>query len=134
MIDDDKRFAKMGALIVNSESGIVSIVTTILQSMGMSHIERALDGDKAMALFAEDAYFVNFVVCDWVMLEMTGLQLVEKIRAVNATIPILILSGDASIEIVKAALAAGVSQFIAKPFSAGDMQKRVRAMTKNLIV
>jgi len=107
MIDDDKRFAKMGALIVNSESGIVSIVTTILQSMGMSHIERALDGDKAMALFAEDAYFVNFVVCDWVMPEMTGLQLVEKIRAVNATIPILILSGDASIEIVKAALAAG---------------------------
>jgi len=134
MIDDDKRFAKMGALIVNSESGIVSIVTTILQSMGMSHIERALDGDKAMALFAEDAYFVNFVVCDWVMPEMAGLQLVEKIRAVNATIPILILSGDASIEIVKAALAAGVSQFIAKPFSAGDMQKRVRAMTKNLIV
>ncbi len=134
MIDDEKRFAKMGALIVNSEAAIVSIVTTILQSMGMTHIQRVLDGDKAMALFGEDPDFVNFVVCDWTMPGMTGLQLIEKIRAVNATIPILILSGDASIENVKAALTAGVSQFIAKPFTAGDMQKRVRAMTKNLIV
>jgi two-component system chemotaxis response regulator CheY len=134
MGDEDRRFERMGALIVNSEAGIVSIVTTIRQSMGMTHIERALDGAKAMALFGEDPFFVNFVVCDWTMPGMTGLQLIEKIRAMNANIPILILSGDASIENVKAALAAGVSQFIAKPFSAGDMQKRVRAMTKNLIV
>ncbi|MBT5841420.1 MAG: response regulator, partial [Rhodospirillaceae bacterium] len=74
------------------------------------------------------------VVCDWTMPGMTGLQLIEKIRAVNSTIPILILAGDASIENVKAALAAGVSQFIAKPFSAGDLQKPVRAMTKSLAV
>lgn len=134
MEDDSRRFEKMGALIVNSEAGIVSIVTTILQSMGMTHIERALDGVKAMTLFEEDPNFVNFVVCDWTMPGMTGLQLIEKIRTVNASIPILILSGDASIENVKAALAAGVSQFIAKPFTAGDMQKRVRAMTKNLVV
>ena len=92
MIDDQKRFAKMGALVVNHESGIVAIVTTILQSMGMTHIERALDGDKALALFAEDPYFVHFVVCDWSMPGMTGIQLIEKIRAVNATIPILILA------------------------------------------
>ena len=129
-----KRFAKMGALVVNHESGIVAIVTTILQSMGMTHIERALDGDKALALFAEDPYFVHFVVCDWSMPGMTGIQLIEKIRAVNATIPILILAGEASIDNVKAALAAGVSQFLAKPFTSADMQKRVRAMTKNLIV
>ena len=134
MIDDQKRFAKMGALFVNHESGIVAIVTTILQSMGMTHIERALDGDKALALFAEDPYFVHFVVCDWSMPGMTGIQLIEKIRAVNATIPILILAGEASIDNVKAALAAGVSQFLAKPFTSADMQKRVRAMTKNLIV
>ncbi|MBT4117584.1 MAG: response regulator [Rhodospirillaceae bacterium] len=134
MIDDSRRFEKMGALIVNSEAGIVSIVTTILQSMGMTHIERALDGAKAMAMFGEDPNFVSFVVCDWTMPGMTGLQLIEKIRAVNSTIPILILAGDASIENLKAALAAGVSQFIAKPFSAGDLQKRVRAMTKSLAV
>ena len=134
MIDDQKRFAKMGALVVNHESGIVAIVTTILQSMGMTHIERALDGDKALALFAEDPYFVHFVVCDWSMPGMTGIQLIEKIRAVNATIPILILAGEAFIDNVKAALAAGVSQFLAKPFTSADMQKRVRAMTKNLIV
>lgn len=134
MIDDQKRFAKMGALVVNHESGIVAIVTTILQSMGMTHIERALDGDKALALFAEDPYFVHFVVCDWSMPGMTGIQLIEKIRAVNATIPILILAGEASIDNVKAALAAGVSQFLAKPFTSADMQKRVRAMTKNLVV
>ena len=102
--------------------------------MGMTHIERALDGDKALALFAEDPYFVHFVVCDWSMPGMTGIQLIEKIRAVNATIPILILAGEASIDNVKAALAAGVSQFLAKPFTSADMQKRVRAMTKNLIV
>jgi len=134
MTDDQKRFARMGALIVNSEPSIVSIVTTILQSMGMTHIQRTLDGDKAMGLFEEDPLFVNFVVCDWIMPGMTGLKLIEKIRGVNATIPILILSGDASIENVKAALAAGVGQFIAKPFSAGDLQKRVCAMTMNLAV
>ncbi|MFP6736798.1 MAG: response regulator [Rhodospirillales bacterium] len=134
MIGDQKRFAKMGALVVNHESRIVAIVTTILQSLGMTHIKRALDGDKALALFAEDPYFVHFVVCDWSMPGMTGIQLIEKIRAVNATIPIWILSGEASIDNVKAALAAGVSQFLAKPFTSADMQKRVRAMTKNLIV
>jgi DNA-binding response OmpR family regulator len=56
--------------------------------------------------------------------------LIENFRAVNATIPILIMSGDASIDNVKAALAAGVSQFLAKPFTSADMQKRVRAMVK----
>ena len=50
MIDDQKRFAKMGALVVNQESKVVAIVSTILQSLGMSHIKRALNGNKTLAV------------------------------------------------------------------------------------
>ena len=60
MIDDQKRFERLHALIVDEEQAMISIVTTILQSMGVTNIERAMDGNKALEMFQEDA---NFVPC-----------------------------------------------------------------------
>jgi two-component system chemotaxis response regulator CheY len=134
MNDDQKRFERLHALIVDEEQAMISIITTILQSMGITNIERAMDGNKALELLQEDGNIVHFVVCEWTLPGMTGLQLLKKIREMNPAMPVLMLSGDSSIDNVKAAMAAGVSQYLMKPFTSGDMQKRVRAMTKNLAV
>jgi CheY-like chemotaxis protein len=73
MIDDQDRFENMRALVVNNEPSLISIVTNMLQSMGVNQIERALDGDKAMAQFQENPDYFHFMICDWTMPGMIGL-------------------------------------------------------------
>ncbi|MDP6429111.1 MAG: response regulator [Rhodospirillales bacterium] len=133
MTDDEKHFERLHALVVDDDQSMISLIATVLQSMGVRRIERALDGDRALEMFQNDPNIVDFVICDWMMPKMSGLELLKQVRKLNSDIPFLMLTAKSTIDAVKLATDAGVSQFLTKPFTPIDLQKRVRAMTKELV-
>ncbi|NQV57523.1 MAG: response regulator [Rhodospirillales bacterium] len=133
MVIDEKFYGRLHALVVNNEQSMISIISTILQSMGVQHIERALDGEKALALLQDDPEYTDFIICDWTLPKMSGLELLKNVRKTNSKMPFLMVASSVIPEDVKASVEVGVSQYLVKPFTADDLKKRVRTMMKVLV-
>ena len=113
---------------------MVSLVITILQATSIRHFERALDGSRAVELFEINPNLVDFVICDWNMPGMSGIEVFKRVREINADVPFLMLTGRSLANAVTEAVEAGLRHYMKKPFSPDDLQKRVRAMTKPLVI
>ena len=79
-------------LIVNDEPIVRRLVQAILEHAGFAVIQ-ASDGSEALALFKERAGQIELLLTDLVMPGMSGIELVNRARAINADLPILFMSG-----------------------------------------
>jgi len=112
-------------LVVDDFSTMRRIVRNILKQLGFANIEEAEDGDVALEKLKDGAF--DFVITDWNMPNMTGLDLLKSIRA-EAKLkdtPVLIVTAEAEKENVVQAAQAGVNDYIVKPFTADVLQKKI---------
>lgn len=115
----------MKILIVDDFSTMRRIVRNILKQLGFTSIEEAEDGDVALQKLKDGNF--EFVVTDWNMPNMTGLELLKSIRADDQLkdIPVLLVTAEAEKENVVQAAQAGVNDYIVKPFTADVMQSKI---------
>lgn len=71
---------------------------------------------------------VDLVICDWQMPKHDGLQVLATLRKQTQDVPFLMLTGNATRELVIAARKAGASEFIAKPFKNYDLTEKVNRL------
>ncbi len=102
----------------------------MLGQIGFKNITEADDGATAWpmienALQGNDPY--QFIVSDWNMPQMTGLELLKKVRETEQTqkLPFLMITAEAEQGNVVIAVKAGVSNFIVKPFSAQVLKEKI---------
>lgn len=115
----------MKILVVDDFSTMRRIVRNILKQLGYTNIEEAEDGDVALEKLKDGAF--EFVITDWNMPNMTGLDLLKSIRADDKLkdTPVLIVTAEAEKENVVQAAQAGVNDYIVKPFTADVLQKKI---------
>lgn len=102
-------------VLVADDSGVIrSILVRILRSMGVQRIVEASDGLRAWESFEMNA--PDLVLTDWHMPFFDGLELTKRIRAVNANIPIIMITVVDSKACVIEAIQAGVNDYLCKPF------------------
>ncbi len=112
----------MKILVVDDMSTMRKIIKKMLKDLGLTNITEADDGEPAWEMI-QNAHKSNepyeFIVSDWNMPDMTGLELLEKIRASEEfkTLPFLMVTAESEQGNVVIAVKAGVSNFIVKPFS-----------------
>jgi two-component system chemotaxis response regulator CheY len=122
--------ASMKILIIDDMSTMRKIIKNMLTQIGFKNLTEADDGATAWPLIQEalttgEPY--EFIVSDWNMPQMTGLDLLKKIRAderIKAT-PFLMITAEAEQGNVVVAVKAGVSNFIVKPFSAQTLKEKI---------
>jgi two-component system chemotaxis response regulator CheY len=104
---------------------MVVIVRNILRQVGVSDVLDARDGSRALDVMAEAR--VDFILSEWDLEPMTGLQLLREVRSRKSTmgIPFMFMTSHADETKIMAARSARVSGFIVKPFSAEALQKRM---------
>lgn len=73
---------------------------------------------------------IALVICDWQMPGVDGLEVLKAFRQVNADTPFLMLTGQATRELVMAAKQAGASDFVAKPFRNQDLTNKVNGLLR----
>jgi len=112
-------------LIVDDMSTMRRIVKNALKQIGFTNMEEAEDGNSALAKLRAESF--NFVVSDWNMPNMTGLDLLKAIRADAAlkSIPVLMVTAEAKQENIVEAVQAGVSNYIVKPFTAETLKEKI---------
>jgi two-component system chemotaxis response regulator CheY len=115
-------------LAVDDFSTMRRIVRNILRQLGYNNIAEAEDGAAALEYLQQNK--VDFIVSDWNMPNMTGLELLKAVRAdANLKdIPILLVTAEALKENVVEAVKAGVNGYIVKPFTAETLKEKIDAI------
>ena len=112
-------------LIVDDFSTMRRIIKNLLRELGFSNAVEADDGQTALPIL--QAGGIDFLVTDWNMPGMTGIDLLKKVRADPnlATLPILMVTAEAKREQIVEAAQAGVNGYVIKPFTAVTLKEKI---------
>jgi len=116
---------EMNILVVDDFSTMRRIVKNILRQLGFNNIIEADDGTTALAKLKSEK--VDFVITDWNMPKMTGMELLKEIRQDPdlKDMPVLMVTAEALQENIIAAVKAGVNNYIVKPFDAKTLNEKL---------
>lgn len=117
--------ADMKILTVDDFSTMRRIVKNLLRQLGYSNIFEADDGTTALGVLKERE--IDFIISDWNMPKMTGIELLKAVRADEKlkNIPFLMVTAEAKKEYVIEAVQAGVNNYIVKPFTAETLKEKM---------
>ncbi len=112
-------------LIVDDEKQIHTLLTRMLRSQGLKQLYCAYSASEALRVLRSRP--VNFLITDWIMPQMTGIELIRIIRKDPDlfNIPIMVLTGLCSAEGVICAMEEGADGYVLKPFSARKIQETI---------
>ena len=115
----------MKVLVVDDFSTMRRIVKNLLRDLGFTNLQEADDGSTALPMLQNGDF--DFVVTDWNMPGMQGIDLLKAIRADAklAHIPVLLITAEAKKEQIIMAAQAGVNGYIVKPFTAGTLKTKI---------
>ena len=115
----------MRVLIVDDFSTMRRIIKNILRQLGFNNILEADDGTSAWDVLNRDQ--IDFIISDWNMPQMTGIELLRKVRASEefADLPFLMVTAEAQQENIIEAVQAKVSNYIVKPFTAETLGQKI---------
>ena len=116
----------MKILVVDDFSTMRRIVRNLLKELGFSNVDEAEDGVDALKKLRADTF--DFVVSDWNMPNMTGIDLLREIRKDNALkhLPVLMVTAEAKKENIIEAAQAGASGYVVKPFTAITLDEKLK--------
>jgi two-component system chemotaxis response regulator CheY len=116
---------KMKVLVVDDFSTMRRIVKNILRQLGFENIIEADDGESAVRKLESER--IDFVISDWNMPKMSGLELLKWVRSHDEfkDLPFLMVTAEAQKENVLEAVKAKVSNYIVKPFTAETLSEKI---------
>ncbi|MEW5108328.1 chemotaxis response regulator CheY [Morganella morganii] len=119
-------------LVVDDFSTMRRIVRNLLKELGYNKIEEAEDGVDALEKIR--AGQIDFVVADWNMPNLDGLELLKTIRADDALkhIPVMMVTAEAKKENIIAAAQAGASGYVVKPFTAAILEEKLNKVFEKM--
>ena len=123
---------QMNILIVDDYKTMLRIIRNLLKQLGFNNVDEATDGSMALQKLRDKDY--GLVISDWNMEPMTGIQLLREVRADAKlkALPFIMITAESKTENVVAAKAAGVSNYIVKPFNADTLKKKIEAVLGGL--
>jgi two-component system chemotaxis response regulator CheY len=115
----------MKVLVVDDMSTMRRIVRNILKQLGVGNVVEAENGSDALSKLKAEKF--DFVVSDWNMPVISGIELLRKIRADEELkhIPVLMVTAEAQKENLVEAIQAGVSNYVVKPFTAEIIKEKL---------
>lgn len=121
----------MSILIVDDYKTMLRIIRNLLKQLGFNNVDEATDGSMALQKLRDKDY--GLVISDWNMEPMTGIQLLREVRADTRlkTLPFIMITAESKTENVVAAKAAGVNNYIVKPFNAATLKTKLTTVLGN---
>lgn len=112
-------------LVVDDIAEMRETLLRLLRALGYNHVREAKNGVEASSLLVDSTF--DLVLCDWNMPGKTGLELLQQVRGLpnGAHIPFIMITGESQRERIEAAIAAGVTDYLLKPFAMASLQAKL---------
>ena len=121
-------------LVVDDMSTMRRIVKNVLKQIGFTDLVEAENGQDALNKLKADDSGIGFIVSDWNMPVMQGIDLLRAVRA-DADLkhlPFLMVTAEAQKDNIIEAVQAGVSNYVVKPFTAEALQVKLEKIFANV--
>jgi len=112
-------------MVIDDIPATREIIRDMLQEMGFSRIEEASDGREALDKLKERG--AQLIICDYMMKDMSGLDLLNQLRnhPYLVDIPFIVVSAVGDVPVIETALDLGASDYIVKPVSFQLLRRKV---------
>ncbi|HKK33574.1 MAG TPA: chemotaxis response regulator CheY [Desulfomicrobiaceae bacterium] len=112
-------------LVVDDFSTMRRIIKNLLRDLGYTNVDEADDGTTALPKLRTGTF--GFLISDWNMPGMTGLDLLKAVRSDDKLkdLPVLMLTAEAKKEQIIEAAKAGVNGYVVKPFTAQVLNEKI---------
>ncbi len=122
----------MKILIVDDFSTMRRIIKNLLRDLGFNNTHEADDGLTALPMLKNGGF--DFVVTDWNMPGMQGIDLLRAIRADDKLkhLPVLMVTAEAKREQIITAAQAGVNGYVVKPFTAATLKEKLEKVFERI--
>lgn len=122
----------MKILIVDDFSTMRRIIKNLMRDLGYANTHEADDGSTALPVLKSGSF--DFLITDWNMPIMQGIDLLKAVRAdpLLASLPVLLVTAEARREQIVAAAEAGVNGYIVKPFTAQTLKEKIEKIFERL--
>ncbi len=116
----------MKVLIVDDFSTMRRIVKNLLRELGFNNTAEADDGATALPMLQAGGF--DFVITDWNMPQMPGIDLLKAVRADASLkdLPVMMVTAEANRDQIVEAAEAGVNGYIVKPFTAQTLEQKIQ--------
>jgi two-component system chemotaxis response regulator CheY len=122
----------MKILVVDDFSTMRRIIKNLLRDLGFTNISEADDGSTALPMLQSGDF--DFLVTDWNMPIMTGIDLLKAVRADErlAAMPVLLVTAEAKKDQIVEAAQAGVNGYVVKPFTAETLKEKIEKIFERI--
>lgn len=122
----------MKILVVDDFSTMRRIIKNLLRDLGFTNTDEADDGNTALPMLKTGKY--DFLVTDWNMPGMTGIELLKTVRADDdlKSLPVLMVTAEAKRDQIVAAAQAGVNGYVVKPFTAAVLKEKIEKIFERI--
>ncbi|KAF0802810.1 Response regulator CheY [Alcanivorax xiamenensis] len=122
----------MSILVVDDFPTMRRIIRSLLKELGFGNVDEAEDGQEALTKLRGGGF--QFVVSDWNMPNLDGLEMLKRIRADGnlSHLPVLMVTAEAKKENIIAAAQAGANGYIVKPFTAVTLEEKLNKIFEKL--
>lgn len=122
----------MKILVVDDFSTMRRIIKNLLRDLGFTNLEEADDGSSALPMLRSGKF--DFLITDWNMPIMEGIELLKQVRADPdlASLPVLMVTAEARREQIVVAAEAGINGYIVKPFTAQTLEQKITKIFERL--
>jgi DNA-binding response OmpR family regulator len=117
----------MRLLFAEDDRDLSAAVKALLERNGYL-VDAVYDGEEAVEYAGAENY--DGIILDWMMPKMDGIEALQKIRAGGSSVPCMVLTARDAVEDRVTGLDAGADDYLPKPFDAGELMARVRAMLR----
>lgn len=119
----------MKAMVVDDSRAIRLILTRTLKELGFD-VCQAASGDEALTMLATESAQMSFVLVDWNMPGISGLEFVRQARCnpATASLPLVMVTTETEIEQMVTALQAGANEYVMKPFTREIIADKLRLL------
>ncbi|MEO5341880.1 MAG: chemotaxis response regulator CheY [Gammaproteobacteria bacterium SHHR-1] len=122
----------MKILVVDDFSTMRRIIKNLLRDLGFTNVHEADDGTTALPMLKSGHF--DFLVSDWNMPGMTGIDLLKAVRADPElkTLPVLMVTAESKREQIIEAAQAGVNGYVVKPFTAVTLKEKIEKIFERI--
>jgi two-component system, chemotaxis family, chemotaxis protein CheY len=123
-------FARLSILLVEDEAFALRLAVSVLNQIGVKTVVTAKSGTEALNILGQPTSKFDLIISDWQMPEMTGLNLLKKVRETWPEMPFIMLTGKTSGDFVLAAKDHGVNGYVAKPFAPAQLTAKIASVMR----
>ncbi len=118
-------FLSLRVLVVDDDPAIVKLLRMLLLDFGVTKVTLAKSGKEAQEVLQNRGDEIDFIICDWNMPDVSGMDLLKWVRASDPDLPFIFITSRGDLNSVEAARAQGVTDYLLKPFKSENLRQKL---------